>query len=97
VGGVASANGTPDTTVISYYKPEMLIQTLRTGVGRHHKRNPVKPRHAYGAMSDEDLRAIFAFLRTVKPVKHKVSHTTLCKVCGWKHGLGEKNGSIGEF
>lgn len=93
-GSVASANITPDATGISYYTPEMFIQTMRTGVGRDHALNPVMPWHAYGGMTDEDLRAIFAYLRTIKPVRHRVSNTavpTQCKICGWKHGFGEKN------
>lgn len=93
-GYTASANITPDASGISYYTPEMFIQTMRTGVGRDHELNPVMPAHAYGGMTEEDLRAIFAYLRTIKPVKHKVNNTlvpSLCRVCGWKHGLGDKN------
>ena len=42
----------------------------------------------------DDLKAIFAYLRTVKPVEHRVDNTekpTFCKVCKQKHGLGERN------
>lgn len=45
-------------------------------------------------MTDDDLKAIFAYLRTVPPVKHRVSNTdppTDCKVCKKKHGLGGLN------
>jgi flagellar motor switch protein FliG len=45
-------------------------------------------------MTDDDLKAIFAYLATVKPVHHDVDNTevaTYCKRCNSKHGLGEHN------
>ena len=42
----------------------------------------------------DDLKAMFAYLRTLKPVKHQVDNTeppTLCKLCGSRHGLGDRN------
>jgi hypothetical protein len=45
-------------------------------------------------MNDQDLNAIFAYLRTVKPVRHIVegnAKPTLCRVCNREHGGGEKN------
>jgi len=45
-------------------------------------------------MTDDDLKAVFAYLRTLKPVHHIVDNTekaTLCKVCGQRHGLGDRN------
>jgi hypothetical protein len=45
-------------------------------------------------MTDDDLKAVFAYLRTLKPVHHLVDNTeppTMCKVCGQKHGLGDRN------
>ena len=43
---------------------------------------------------DDDLKTVFAFVRTLKPIKHSVDNSvepTICPVCGYKHGLGEKN------
>ena len=45
---------------------------------------------------DEDLAAICAYLRTLKPVSHVVSNgvePTDCPVCGLKHGGGDRNGT----
>ena len=44
--------------------------------------------------TDEDLKAAYAYLRTLKPVAHLIDNAeppTFCKVCKQKHGLGEKN------
>ncbi len=45
-------------------------------------------------MRDEDLKTIFSYLRTLRPVRHVVDNTeppTLCKICGQKHGFGDRN------
>jgi hypothetical protein len=45
-------------------------------------------------MNDDDLKAIFAYLRTLKPVQHRVDNTEearLCKICKQKHGFGDRN------
>jgi len=44
--------------------------------------------------TDEDLRAIFAYLQTLAPVKHRVDNDlepTPCRICGLAHGGGDKN------
>jgi len=45
-------------------------------------------------MAESDLRAIFAYLRTLAPVRHRVDNAeafSLCRKCGYRHGLGEMN------
>ncbi len=45
-------------------------------------------------LSDDDLKAIFAYLKTLPPVKHRVDNTlppTYCKVCKQTHGGGDQN------
>jgi mono/diheme cytochrome c family protein len=90
---VAAANLTSDPSGISYYDEATFIRALRTGrVGARELR--VMPWRPFGKMSDEDLGAIFAYLRTVKPVKHRVDNTeppTYCKICGRTHGGGAQN------
>ena len=52
------------------------------------------PWYFYRNMTDEDLKAMFAYLRTLKPVKHTVDNAespTPCKLCGMKHGGGNEN------
>ena len=48
----------------------------------------------YRNMTDEDLKAIFSDLPALKPAHHLVDNVempTLCKVCGNKHGPGDRN------
>ena len=94
-GKVASANLTADATGIPYYDEELFVETLRTGyVKRARKLNPVMPWAVFRNMTDEDLKAIFAYLRTLPPVKHRMDNTetpTPCKLCGFTHGLGDQN------
>jgi hypothetical protein len=42
------------------------------------------PFGAFRNLTDDDLKAMFAYLRTVKPVQHRVDNTqppTYCKLC----------------
>jgi hypothetical protein len=51
------------------------------------------PSGYFRMMTDEDLDAILAFLKTVKPVQHRVDNTeppVPCKLCGQTHGLGQQ-------
>ena len=67
-----SANITPDPSGISYYDETLFVQTLRTGQIGARVLNPPMPWWVFRNMSDEDLKAIFAYLRTVKPVRHEI-------------------------
>lgn len=93
---VASANITPDASGISYYDEAMFITVMRTGqVGARGLSVPM-PWWNFRKMTDEDLKAIFAYLRTVKPVYHRVDNTesdSACKLCKGKHGAGAENGA----
>jgi mono/diheme cytochrome c family protein len=71
-GVVQSANITPDKTGISYYDENRFIEAIRTGSVMGRKLNPIMPWDGYRRMTDEDLKAIFAYLRTVKPVENRV-------------------------
>lgn len=93
-GEVVGANITPDASGISYYDEALFIRTLRTGHVGARKLNYVMPTGYFKNMSDDDLKAIFAFLRTVRPVQHRVDNTeeaTLCPLDGQKHGFGDRN------
>jgi mono/diheme cytochrome c family protein len=92
--GVASANLTPDASGIVYYDEALFNQAMRTGSVRARKLNSAMPWWAFRNMTDDDLKAVFAYLRTLKPVHHLVDNTeppTQCKLCGQKHGLGDRN------
>jgi mono/diheme cytochrome c family protein len=76
-GDVVSANITPDPTGISHYDEALFIKTIRTGraSGGVRDLNPLMPYSYFRNMTDEDLMAIFAYLRTVKPVRHNVDNS----------------------
>lgn len=93
-GRVASANITPDATGIPYYDAQLFTQTIRTGAVKARSLNPIMPWPNYRGMNDQDLGDIFAYLRMLRPVAHRVDNTeaaTICRICGGTHGLGDKN------
>lgn len=91
---VASANLTPSPAGIPYYTPEMFIEALRTGHVAGRQLSDVMPWRFFGNMTDADLRDLFAYLKTVKPVDHFVDNSlpaTPCPRCGHQHGGGARN------
>ena len=93
-GRVASANITPDPSGISYYDQAMFTQAIRTGFVGARKLNQIMPWHTYRGMTDEDVVAMFAYAKTLKPVRHRVDNTeppTYCKICRRSHGGGNQN------
>lgn len=93
-GEVASPNITPDPSGISYYDEALFLNVLRTGHVGARKLNSIMPWGYFRTMTDEDLKAIFAYLRTLPPVQHRVDNTevaTMCTMCGGHHGFGELN------
>jgi len=70
-----ASNLTPDNaTGLGAVTEEMFIKTLREGklkgVGR--PLLPPMPWHVYGQKTDEDLKAIYAYLQSIKPIKNMV-------------------------
>jgi len=93
-GLVASANITPDPTGISYYDENVFIRAMREGKVGARQLNATMPWWFFGKMTDDDLKSIFAYLRTLKPVNHRVDNAETpsdCKVCRQKHGFGDKH------
>src|SRR5215831_14855062 len=91
---VASANITPDPSGISYYDEALFLEVMRTGTVKERQLSPVMPFNVYKNLTDDDLKAIFAYLRTLKPVRHRVDNSeppTFCKLCRQKHGAGDRN------
>jgi len=68
------ANLTPDTlTGIGAWSEAAFLNTLRTGIDPHRKPlNRFMPWPQLRRMTDEDLRAIYQYLRTVPAVRHEV-------------------------
>ena len=70
------------------------MQAIRTGSVKSRPLNPIMPWPGMRKLSGQDLKDIFAYLRTLKPVQHRVDNTeipALCRLCGATHGLGDKN------
>lgn len=93
-GSAVSANITPDASGISYYTEQTFLTVLRTGYVGARKLNSIMPFGEFKNLSDDDLKAIYAYLRTLPPVRHRVDNSmpsTYCKICKQKHGAGEEN------
>jgi hypothetical protein len=70
-----AANLTPDkNTGLGSWTEAAFINSLRTGKHKGVLRDilPPMPWQSYGKLTDADLKAMFAFLRTLKPVQNKV-------------------------
>ncbi len=71
-----SANLTPDsTTGIGKWNEDVFVEIMRSGRHVSLKRNinPPMPWKDYAKLSDEDLKSIFAYLATLKPINNAVS------------------------
>jgi mono/diheme cytochrome c family protein len=90
----ASSNITRDPSGISYYDSKTFVTVMRTGKLGARSINPIMPWNFYRHLTNEDLEAIYEYLRSVPPVKHEVDNQerpTFCKKCLNRHGLGERN------
>lgn len=70
-----TANLTPDReTGLGRWTPEMFMATMKTG--RHEGKGrpllPPMPYFSVAALSDEDMRAVFAYLQSLPPVRNRV-------------------------
>lgn len=93
-GRVASANITPDASGISYYDENLFIHAMREGKVGARQLNAAMPWWFFGKMTDDDLKAVFAYLRTLTPIHHRVDNNEPpreCKRCRQPHGLGDQN------
>jgi hypothetical protein len=75
-GTSLAANLTPDQTGIGNWTEEQFIKAMKEGKwkGLENSRNllPPMPWQGYSQMPDEDLKAIFAYLKSIKPVNNPV-------------------------
>ncbi len=70
-----TANLTPDPdTGLGRWTEADFIRTIRTGrhMGRGREVLPPMPIAVYNHFTDRDLKAIFAYLRTIPPIRNKV-------------------------
>jgi mono/diheme cytochrome c family protein len=79
-GTIVAPNITPDKeTGIGNLRADDLIRSWRTGLHWHENRPimPPMPAPHYKALTDEDVRAIHAFLMSLAPIKNKAPATKL--------------------
>ena len=77
-----TANLTPDkATGLGEWTEQQFVDTIRTGrrQGRGREILPPMPWPAFKNLNDADLKAIFAYLRTVKPIANKVPEPVLAE------------------
>ncbi len=70
-----AANLTPDkNTGLGLWTPEIFIKTMRTGkhMGAGRPILPPMPWESIGKVSDADLRDIFSYLQSLKPIQNEV-------------------------
>jgi hypothetical protein len=71
-----AANLTSDTTGIGMWSEQQFFNAIRKGLSKGLEGNrpllPPMPWFAYKNLNDEDLRAIFTFLKSTKPVRNVV-------------------------
>jgi cytochrome c553 len=93
-GEIFTPNLTRDPSGIGYYDEAMFIRVLRSGKVGARPLNAEMPWSWYRKLSDDDLKAIFAWTRAQDPVRHIVDNTeppTYCPRCRQKHGGGKLN------
>lgn len=73
-GVVYPPNLTPDVeTGMGGRSDSQIAAAIRSGLGRHmNRRIAVMPWQGYAKMTDEDVGAIVAYLRSIRPVRHQV-------------------------
>jgi hypothetical protein len=79
-GTVYAANLTPDATGLGGWTEEMFVKALRTGRhmgGTGRPILPPMPWSNFAQLTDNDLRSIWAYLRTIPPVRNEVPETTV--------------------
>jgi hypothetical protein len=87
-----AANLTPDeATGIGTWTEEWFMASLRTGKhwGRGRDIHPPMPWPWYAQMTDEDLKAIFAYLKTIPPIENAVPAWTPPAGAGEETAPGE--------
>lgn len=70
-----ASNLTPDqNTGLGIWNEELFIKAIRTGkhFGTSRPIQPPMPWQSYGQMTDEDLKAIFSYLRSIPPITNHV-------------------------
>ena len=89
LGTVYSSNISPDLeTGIGEWTLADFSRAMRKGVSRSGKHlYPAFPYTAFAGLSEEDMAAIFAYLRSLAPVRHRPPENDLPFPIGWRGSL----------
>lgn len=91
-GIAVASNITPDReTGIGAWSDDEIVRAIREGKSRDGRTlGPPMPYHLYRDLSDTDVRAMVAYLRTVPPVRHAVerSRYTIALPASWGPPVG---------
>ncbi|MGE0405106.1 MAG: cytochrome c [Candidatus Korobacteraceae bacterium] len=93
VGTTAGSNLTSSATGLGKYDEKMFRQALREGMVGTRKLAVMNPA-LFRNMTDDDLHAVWTYLRQLPKVEHIVDNSqppTACKKCRQTHGGGDKN------
>lgn len=73
-GVVYPPNITPDEeTGIGKWSDRQIADAIRAGIGRHgNRRIPSMPWQGYSRLTDDDIDAMVAYLRSIKPINNRV-------------------------
>ncbi len=74
-GDATSANITPDASGIGYYSESTFVTAMRTGYVGARELNQIMPYGEFKGITDDDLKTMFAYLKTLAPVKHRVDNS----------------------
>jgi cytochrome c553 len=74
---IYTANITPSVNGIPYYTEGLFIEVMRTGKVKARELDPMMPTIFYRNMTDQDLKDVFAYLKTLKP--WIITWTTRCR------------------
>ena len=70
-----SANITPDPSGIAHYDRDLFVRAMRTGNVGGRRLAPIMPWSDIAKLTDDDLAALWAYLKTLPPVAHDVERT----------------------
>ena len=89
-----SANITFAASGLAHYDAALFREVMRTGRMKGRELSPLMPWIVFRNLSDDDLDALFAYLKAMPPVKHVIDNVdavTKCEICGGEHPLGRYN------
>jgi mono/diheme cytochrome c family protein len=94
-GEVVAPNITADPTGLDPLSEREFERAVRKGDLHGARLNAVMPWGYYGEMTETDVRAIYAALKSRRGVRHEIDAAELptpCRKCGRPHGGGNRNG-----